>query len=91
MKNKTFDCVEMKRQGARHIQEATAGMTLGQQVEYWRKRDADFRREQEDLIAGRKARDGISERDTDAGARARGGGAPGGGEDVIDAEFEEKR
>ncbi|MEP0843723.1 MAG: hypothetical protein HRF43_13555 [Phycisphaerae bacterium] len=74
MKNKPFDCVEMKRRGARRVQEATAGMTLTEKVEYWRQRDAQFRREQEALVA-----------------RQAGSGAATGGDDVIDAEFEEKR
>lgn len=35
---KKFDCVEMKREGARKVFEATKDMTVEQEVEYWRKR-----------------------------------------------------
>ena len=38
MKTKKFDCVEMKRKGARKVYEATKGMTVEEEVEYWRKR-----------------------------------------------------
>ncbi len=41
---KTFDCVDMKRRGARRVEEATAGMSLAEKAEYWRERDADLRR-----------------------------------------------
>ncbi len=36
MKNKTFDCVEMKRQGALRVHEILKDMTVQQQIEYWR-------------------------------------------------------
>ncbi len=49
MKTKTFDCVEMKRQGALRIHEQLKGMTVEQQIAYWRQRSEEFRREQEDL------------------------------------------
>jgi len=35
MKTKTFDCVEMKRQGARILQERLAGLTREQQLAFW--------------------------------------------------------
>jgi len=47
MRAKTFDCVEMKRRGAMRIHERLKGMSLKKQVEYWRRRSEDFRREQE--------------------------------------------
>jgi hypothetical protein len=47
MKTKTFDCVEMKRQGQRRIHERLKGMTVEQQIEYWRKRSEAFMQEQE--------------------------------------------
>ena len=46
---KTFDCVEMKRRGAQRIYEATKGMTLEQEVAYWRERSRQFREEQKRL------------------------------------------
>lgn len=44
MKTKKFDCVEMKRKGARKVYEATKGMTVEEEVEYWRKRTREARR-----------------------------------------------
>ena len=44
MKTKKFDCVEMKRKGARKVYEATKGMTVDEEVEYWRKRTREARR-----------------------------------------------
>ena len=44
MKTKDFDCVEMKRKGAQKVYEATKGMTVEEEVEYWRRRTAEARR-----------------------------------------------
>lgn len=44
MKTKDFDCVEMKRKGARKVCEATKGMTVEEEVEYWRRRTEEARR-----------------------------------------------
>jgi hypothetical protein len=41
-RKKTFDCVEMKRQAQEIIRARLAGMTREQQLEYWRKRDAEL-------------------------------------------------
>ncbi len=35
---KTFDCVAMKRRGAARINRQTEGMTIAQQLIYWRHR-----------------------------------------------------
>jgi len=43
---KSFDCVEMKNRGAEALQKRLAGMTLEQEVEFWRKRSEQFEREQ---------------------------------------------
>ena len=43
MKTKTFDCVEMKRRGARAVYEAVMGMTVEQEVEYWRAKTDELR------------------------------------------------
>ncbi len=51
MKTKTFDCVEMKRRGAELLRQRLAGMTLEQEIEYWRQRSEQFEREQERLRA----------------------------------------
>ena len=36
MKNKSFDCVEMKRKGAEAVYQKIASLTKEQQLEYWR-------------------------------------------------------
>ncbi len=51
MKTKTFDCVEMKRRGALRVHEQLKDMTVEQQIEYWRQRSEEFRRDQERLRA----------------------------------------
>jgi hypothetical protein len=56
MKTKTFDCVEMKRQGALRIHEATKNMTFEQKVAYWQAQSQQFREEQERLSAARPRR-----------------------------------
>jgi len=43
MRTKKFDCVEMKRKGARKVYEATKGMTIDEEVEYWRTRTKEAR------------------------------------------------
>lgn len=47
MKTKTFDCVEMKRRGARIIQKKLAGMTAEQQLAFWREQSEELRRRQQ--------------------------------------------
>ncbi len=49
MKTKTFDCVEMKRRMTGRIYEETKDMTLEEEIAYWRQRNEEFRREQEEL------------------------------------------
>ncbi|MGQ9650404.1 MAG: hypothetical protein ACUVXJ_09865 [Phycisphaerae bacterium] len=49
MKTKTFDCVEMKRRGAERVRQRLAGMTIEQEIEYWRQRSEQFQRDQERL------------------------------------------
>jgi hypothetical protein len=44
MRKKSFDCVEMKRKGARRVYEATKNMTIEEEVEYWRRRTEEARR-----------------------------------------------
>lgn len=41
---KKFDCVEMKHRGAEKVCEAIQGMTLDEEVAYWRKRTKEARR-----------------------------------------------
>ena len=35
MKTKKFDCVQMKREGAKRVQEILKGMTREQQLAFW--------------------------------------------------------
>ncbi len=37
MKAKTFNCVEMKRQGAELVRKQLEGKSFDEQLEYWRK------------------------------------------------------
>ena len=50
---KTYDCVEMKHRGAKRIQSLTAGMTMEEQLAFWKKRTELLQRSQQ---AGRKRR-----------------------------------
>ena len=43
---KTFDCVEMKRRGAERIQSLTAGMTMEEQLVFWKKRTESLQQTQ---------------------------------------------
>jgi hypothetical protein len=45
MKNKSFDCVEMKRKGAEVIYQKVASLSMEQQLEYWRKGSASLRQQ----------------------------------------------
>lgn len=42
---KKFDCVEMKRRGAKIVQKEIAGMTQAQELEYWKKRTDAWKKE----------------------------------------------
>ena len=48
-KPKKFDCVRMKHEGARRIQQELAGMTLEQQLAYWDREYQELLKEQEEL------------------------------------------
>lgn len=37
-RTKDFDCVEMKRKGARKVYEAIRNMSVDEELEYWRQR-----------------------------------------------------
>jgi hypothetical protein len=45
MKNKSFDCIEMKRKGADLVNQKVASLSLEQQLEYWRKGTASLRQQ----------------------------------------------
>ncbi|MHB9026815.1 MAG: hypothetical protein ACYC7E_22000 [Armatimonadota bacterium] len=46
IKNKAFDCVEMKRKAAEKVQARLAGMTDQEKIAYFRQIGDDFRAEQ---------------------------------------------
>ena len=50
-KAKTFDCVEMKRQGAKRIYEITKNMTHEQKLAYWREQSRRLREEHSQLLS----------------------------------------
>lgn len=45
MKNKSFDCVEMKRKGAESVYKKVASLSIEEQLEYWRKGSASLRKQ----------------------------------------------
>ena len=55
---KSFDCVQMKRDGARRVHEAIKGMTVEEEVAFWRQRTEEMRRRVEALR--RKAKERVS-------------------------------
>lgn len=48
-KNKTFDCVAMKKKGGALIYNQTKNMTFEEKVEYWEKRSEEFKQLREEL------------------------------------------
>ncbi len=44
---KTFDCVESKHRAAEQIRKEIEGMTVEQELEYWKRQTDELRREQE--------------------------------------------
>ena len=53
---KTFDCVEMKRHGAERIHSLTAGMTIEEQLDFWKERTEMLRNHQQSVKAKSKTR-----------------------------------
>ena len=51
-KKKGFDCVEMQHRGAEHVRKLTEGMTLEEELEFWRRGTEELKRE----VAEAKAR-----------------------------------
>lgn len=54
MKNKKFDCIEMKRRGADKIYEQTKDMTLVEELAYWQKATEKLRQRQQALRSQKK-------------------------------------
>jgi len=48
MKTKTFDCVEMKRRGAKRIVKELEGKTFEEKLKYWRNGTEKLRKLQKD-------------------------------------------
>ena len=48
MKNKDFDCVEMKRSGAKKVHEYTKNMTLLEELLYWQQQKEKLQQQQSD-------------------------------------------
>ncbi len=68
MKNKEFDCVEFQDRAGERIYEQIKGMTVQEQLEFWRKQTKKLRQQQQ------AARDRIAKRPSArprAGARSR--------------------
>lgn len=47
--SKEFDCVEMKRKGARILQKKLAGMTLEEELKFWQERNKALKKDQQRL------------------------------------------
>ena len=50
MKNKSFDCVEMKLKGAEAVYQKVATLSFEQQLEYWRKGSDSLRQQMQSAI-----------------------------------------
>jgi hypothetical protein len=48
--NKEFDCVEMKRKGAKILQKKLAGLSIEDEVKYWQERTKVLKEEQKKLL-----------------------------------------
>lgn len=44
-KTKKFDCVEMKREGAKAVQERIKAMTLEEEIEFWQQRSQQLKQQ----------------------------------------------
>jgi hypothetical protein len=54
MKTKTFDAVEMKRRGQQALREKLQGLTLEQEMEFWRQRTEELLDRQRKVRAQRQ-------------------------------------
>jgi len=46
MKTKSFDCVEMKREGTRHVYQQIKNMTIEEELTFWKKKTTRLRQRQ---------------------------------------------
>lgn len=59
MKNKKFDCVDMKRKGAEAIYRKVSSLSTEQQLEYWREGSAALRQQMKPANANAQSRESI--------------------------------
>jgi hypothetical protein len=52
MRNKTFDCVQMKRHGAELVRKQLEGKTIEQQPKYWQKGTSELKKLQRQTKKG---------------------------------------
>ena len=50
MKTKTFDCVEMKRQGAERVLSEIVGLTMAEELAYWQTGTEALRQKQREAL-----------------------------------------
>jgi hypothetical protein len=53
MRNKTFDCVKMKRKGGARVLKNLQGKSTEEQLRYWQKGTDDLRRHQRRIREGK--------------------------------------
>ena len=59
-KTKTFDCVEMKQQGADQVRKNTEGMNQQQVLEFWQTRSKILRERRQNLLGEVQKLDPVS-------------------------------
>ncbi len=52
--NEEFDCVEMKRKGAEKLQKKLTGLTIEEELEFWKERTNELKKEQQALNRAKK-------------------------------------
>lgn len=50
-RKKTFDCVEMQHRGGDYVRKLTEGMTLEEELEFWRRGTEELRKRQAEARA----------------------------------------
>ncbi|GBD88136.1 hypothetical protein BMS3Abin03_02071 [bacterium BMS3Abin03] len=53
--NKEFDCVEMKRKGAAKLQKKLAGLSIEEELLFWKVRNKVFKGEQKRRVKTKKS------------------------------------
>lgn len=52
--NKEFDCVEMKRKGSERLRKKLAGLSIAEELIFWKERNKALLQEQKRLIKRKK-------------------------------------